>query len=67
MEKGFVPDFAYAAIAQMVWHQGEPEPAKFIGLTSGIKVDRKQFVPITVFRCTGCGLLRFYANVCDEE
>ena len=30
MEKGFVPDFAYAAIAQMVWHRGEPEPAKFI-------------------------------------
>ena len=67
MEKGFVPDFAYAAIAQMVWHRGEPEPAHFIGLKSGIKVDKKEFVPITTYRCTGCGVLRFYAQVPDEE
>ncbi len=56
-----------SAIAQMGWHRGEPEPAKFIGLTSGIKVDKTEFVPITAFRCSGCGVLRFYAHVPDAE
>ena len=67
MEKGFVPDFAYAAIAQMVWHRGEPEPAHLLGIKTGVKVDKKEFVPITSYRCTGCGVLRFYAQVPDEE
>ena len=39
MEKGFVPDFFYAAVLQMVWHKGESEPAHFMGLkATGIKV-----------------------------
>ena len=67
MEKGFVPDFAYAAIAQMVWHRGEPEPSRLLGIKTGVKVDKKEFVPITAYRCTGCGVLRFYAQVPDEE
>ena len=67
MEVGFVPDFAYAAIEQMVWHSGNPEPAHVFGIKAGVKVDKKEFVPITAYRCTGCGVLRFYAQVPDEE
>ena len=68
MEKGFVPNFFYAAVLQMVWHKGESEPAHFMGLkATGIKVDKKEFVPITAYRCTGCGVLRFFAQVPDEE
>ena len=63
MEMGFVPDFAYAAIAQMVWHRGDPEPSRILGVKTGsVKVDQQEFVPITAYRCTGCGLLRLYAD-----
>ena len=68
MEEGFVPDFTYGGIAQMVWHRGEPESARILGMKTGsVKVDRNEFVPITAYRCTGCGLLRFHAKVPDQE
>lgn len=68
MERGFVPDFAYGAITQMVWHRGEPESSRILGMKTGsVKVDKKEFVPITAYRCTGCGVLRFYAQVHDGE
>ncbi len=66
MEKGFVPDFAYAVVAQMVWHKGEPVPSYILGIKNGVKVNNKEFLPITAYRCTGCGVLRFYARVPDD-
>jgi len=43
------------------------EPSHLLGIKTGVKVDKKEFVPITAYRCTGCGVLRFYAQVPDEE
>jgi len=67
MEEGFIPDLNHAAIAQTTWHRGKPEPTRFLGIKTGVKVDKKEFVPITAYRCTSCGVLRFYARMPEEE
>lgn len=67
MEEGFVPDLNYGAIAQMTWHRGKPEPNHFLGMKTGVKVDKKEFVPIIAYRCTSCGVLQFYARAPEEN
>jgi hypothetical protein len=61
MEKGFIPDNAHGAVLQAHWQQGEPDKNKFLGLDAGIKVKKDLMRPITCFRCSDCGLLKYYA------
>ena len=67
MDKGFIPDFTYGTsshnVVQMVWHPGEPEDRKFLGLRTGdVKIDKSDAILITAYRCPDCGLLRAYAR-----
>lgn len=61
LELGFIPDATYGAVVQAHWHAGEPKKASFFGLKVGLKADWSQAVPVTAYRCSGCGLLKFYA------
>ena len=61
LELGFIPDATYGAVAQSHWHAGEPEEARVFGIKAGVKADWSQTIPITAYRCTGCGLLKFHA------
>lgn len=64
MEEGFVPDQStHGAILQASWYRGQPQPS-FFRVT---KVRQKELLPITVHRCTKCGLLKFYATENDGD
>ena len=66
MEEGFVPDFAFNNIIQMLWHPGKAEPNTVLGIRTGsLKLDQSKFIPTTAHRCPKCGLVRTYA--CDGE
>lgn len=62
MEPGFIPDWSGGAVLQTHWYPGEPEQAKLFGLWVGVKVDRKEMLPIEAHRCPSCGLLRSFAR-----
>ncbi len=67
MEEGFVPDQGYVTVHQAAWHRGKAEPEISFGLfRSGVRHDKHETVPIIAYRCTTCGLLRFYAQEGDE-
>lgn len=59
---GFIPDATYGAVVQSQWHAGVPKETHFFGIKAGLKADWSQAVPITAYRCEGCGLLTFYAH-----
>ena len=59
MERGHVPDVAHGRVLQTSWSRGAPEPQRFFG---GIKLRTKEQVPLTAFRCPGCGYVEFYAE-----
>ena len=62
MDAGFIPDFSYAQVLQMLWHPGTPEDQRFLGLKTGsVKIDRSEARKIIAYRCPGCGLVRSYA------
>ncbi len=63
MTPGFIPDATYGQVLQTHWYAGEPEDATFLGIKTGLKVDREHMYPIWAFRCTSCGRLTFYADV----
>jgi hypothetical protein len=72
MELGFIPDSTYGALLQSRWHPGEAKQLKIFGMELprifGMAVSRNrgtnisEFVPITAYLCSGCGLLKFFAN-----
>ena len=62
MVEGFVPDSTYGAILQTHWYEGTPEETTFLGLPTGLAVDRKNMVAIQAWRCAECGLVRLYAD-----
>ena len=63
MERGFIPDFAFNDVIQMLWHSGEAEPNTVLGIRTGsVKLDKSEFLPITAYRCPKCGLVRAYAG-----
>ena len=67
MEIGFIPDFG-PGIRQLVWHKGEPQSRHFLGINTGtVKVDQDEFVPLTAYRCNGCGSLKLYAPAQDSN
>jgi DNA-directed RNA polymerase subunit RPC12/RpoP len=67
MELGFLPDLSHGGVHQTKWHKGEAEDSRFLGRKTGVKVDQRELVPITAYRCSNCGLLKFYANAPAEE
>ena len=67
MELGFVPDISVGGMHQAAWHRGEAEASRFLGRKTGVKTDRREFVPMIAYRCTNCGVLRFYAKAPTEE
>jgi hypothetical protein len=67
MEVGFIPDVGYGAVLQLSWQRGEPEPRKFLGMSTGIKFNLGSELPITAARCTKCGLLKLYAIAPDDS
>jgi hypothetical protein len=58
MEIGFIPDRTYGGFMQSGWYPGEP---KISWLTEEVKC-REDPVPLTAYRCTKCGFVKFYAN-----
>jgi hypothetical protein len=64
IEEGFVPDQStHGAILQAGWYRGRPQPS-FIRVT---KIRQEELLPITVHRCTKCGLLKLYAIETEGE
>lgn len=61
LEVGFIPDATYGAVGQSHWHPGEANEARFLGLKAGVKTDWSQTMPVTAYRCAGCGLIKLYA------
>lgn len=62
MVEGFVPDVSYGTILQTCWHAQSPEVKTFLGVkTGGVRFQRSATIPISVHRCTGCGVLKSYA------
>lgn len=58
MERGFVLDQTYGAIAQSTWVAGLPERSFWTGL----KLKDRTRRPVTTFRCERCGFLASYAS-----
>ena len=73
MEIGFIPDALSGAIWQSQWHPGPADPhhATILGMKVGGKLnvdaDLSRTLPITAFRCAGCGVLRLYATQTKNE
>ena len=63
MENGFIVDEGHlGSMLKSRWHGGEPAEVSLLGIKmAGYKIDPSQMVPITAWRCTGCGLLKIYA------
>ena len=57
MEAGFVPEYTRNRVAQPFWVSGHFETT--LGM---LKKDGHDFRRIDTWRCTGCGLLRSYAE-----
>jgi len=58
MERGHVPDIGHGQIYLTGWSPGAPERRRFLG---GIKFRAKEQLPLTAFRCPGCGYVELYA------
>jgi len=58
MERGHIPDIAESHVVQTAWARGETERRRWVG---GIKVNTKEQLPITAYRCPSCGYVELYA------
>ena len=64
MEIGCLPEIGdHSVTGWTSFLPGVPTEKWFLGLikTGGIVVDWKKAIPVTVFRCPDCGLLKAYA------
>jgi hypothetical protein len=57
MSPGFLLDHARNSDSQTTWVEGLPE-RNWLGL----KLSRKEKLPVVTYRCTMCGYLESYAN-----
>ena len=57
MEAGFVLGYDHGTRTQSAWIHGAPEPSFW----TGVKLKGHQRLPVTTYRCTGCGFLESYA------
>jgi hypothetical protein len=58
MEPGYVLDVTHGALAQSSWVEGAPERS----IWTGLKLKGHERLPVTTYRCTGCGYLESYAR-----
>jgi len=58
MERGFIVDDSHASQLVSRWAAGEPKKSMWTGL----KVEKKDVLPVATFRCSKCGYLESYAN-----
>jgi predicted nucleic-acid-binding Zn-ribbon protein len=58
MEEGFVLDRTHGANLQSTWVAGFPTRSFWTGL----KLRGLPTLPVTTFRCSGCGYLESYAS-----
>jgi len=58
MEEGFVLDHTYGAYLQAMWVEGAPAKSFWTGL----KIKGRIKLPVTSFRCSGCGYLESFAS-----
>lgn len=56
MDEGFILDNTYGSRIQSEWIEGPPERSKW----TGIKIKGRAHLPVTTFRCEGCGYLESY-------
>ena len=60
MEPGFMLERGGGPRDQQVrWVEGEPIPRLFF---SGVKLEGREPMPVTTFRCDGCGYLESFAR-----
>jgi len=59
MERGHIPEKGRNQVTQTGWSRGAPERVRFFG---GIKFRAKEQLPLTAFRCPGCGYVELYAQ-----
>jgi hypothetical protein len=57
-EPGFVLDQTQGGYRPSAWVEGAPEPSFWTGL----KLKGHERLPVTTYRCTGCGYLESYAR-----
>jgi hypothetical protein len=60
MEAGFLVDKSYGMEEVASWQEGEPQTAWWT--LGGIRRGDTPRRDIATYRCTGCGLLKSYAN-----
>ncbi len=59
MQQGFITDFGHSGVLPSTWVPGSPQRSFW----TGTKLPpREEWVPVAVFRCTGCGYLESYAR-----
>lgn len=58
MEKGFLTDHGYSVTYPAAWVEGVAEWSRWTGL----KLRKREKLPVTTFRCPSCGLLESYAQ-----
>lgn len=59
MERGYVLDAMHGGGNRPgQWAEGEPERSFWFG----VKLKGRRVLPVTTWRCTGCGLLESYAK-----
>jgi hypothetical protein len=63
MEEGFIPDAVFGGYMAARWHKGKPTPAsKLLGVDARAYVVGTRTMPLSAWRCPGCGLVRTYAH-----
>jgi hypothetical protein len=58
MEAGFLVDHGYGVVYPAAWIAGVAE----WNWWRGLNLKRRDKMPVTTFRCPGCGLLESYAE-----
>ena len=58
MERGHIPDKTRNQVNPAAWAPGAPERQRFFG---GIRFSSKEQLPLSAFRCPGCGYVELYA------
>jgi hypothetical protein len=65
MERGHVPDVGHGgSVALASWAAGPPQRSRFFG---NIKLRKNEQLPLSAFRCPGCGYIELYAHAEEEE
>jgi hypothetical protein len=57
MEQGFLVDHGYAMIFPAAWGAGVPKWSRW----SGLKLARKDKIPVGAFRCPTCNRIELFA------